>query len=78
MGSMALSLVEPGRRVNLRELERWTSLAAAAAVIAYGFSRRSANGVWLAVAAAPIAYKGIVGTWPFNATDDTRAALGGA
>jgi uncharacterized membrane protein len=78
---MALSLVEPGRRVSLRELERWTSLAAASAVIAYGFSRRSTNGVWLAVAAAPIAYKGIVGTWPFangRSADDTRSALTGA
>ena len=41
MESMALSRVEPGRRVSVRELERWASLAAASAVIVYGFSRRS-------------------------------------
>src|SRR5688572_31460322 len=56
MQSSALSLVEPGRRVSVRELERWASLAAASAVIAYGFSRRTMPGVCLAAAAAPIAY----------------------
>ena len=44
MESMALSLVDPGRRVSVRELERWASLAAASAVIAYGFSRRTVPG----------------------------------
>ena len=78
MQSRALSHVEPGRRMSVRELERWASLAAASAVIAYGFSRRTVPGVWLAAAAAPIAYRGIVGNWPFtngHATGDTRSAL---
>jgi uncharacterized membrane protein len=63
---------------DIHELERWASLAAATAVMAYGFSRRNAPGVALAVAAAPLAYKGIVGRWPFaNGADDTRTALSG-
>ena len=81
MESTTLSPFESGRRVSLHELERWTSLAAASAVIAYGFSRRTVPGVVLAVAATPIAYKGIVGRWPFNnghAADDTRSALAGS
>jgi hypothetical protein len=81
MESTTLSPFESGRRVSLHELERWTSLAAASAVIAYGFSRRTVPGAVLAVAATPIAYKGIVGRWPFNnghAADDTRSALAGS
>ena len=80
MESVALSVVDPGRRVSVRELERWASLAAASAVMAYGFSRRTVPGVCLAAAAAPIAYRGIVGSWPFangQAAGDTRSALAG-
>ena len=81
MESTALSFVEPGRRVSVDELEGWASLAAASAVIVYGFSRRSVPTALLAAAAAtPIAYKGLVGTWPFengHAADDTRSALAG-
>jgi uncharacterized membrane protein len=61
---------------DIRELERWASLAAATAVIAYGFTRRSAPGVALAMAAAPLAYKGIIGKWPFE-NGDTRMSLSG-
>ena len=61
---------------DIRELERWASLAAATAVIAYGFTRRTAPGVALAMAAAPLAYKGLVGRWPFE-NGDTRVALSG-
>jgi uncharacterized membrane protein len=61
---------------DVRELERWASLAAATAVIAFGVTRRSAPGVALAMAAAPLAYKGLVGRWPFE-NGDTRAALAG-
>ena len=81
MESTALSFVEPGRRVSVHELERWASLAAASAVIVYGFSRRSVPTALLAAAAAtPIAYRGLVGKWPFengHAADDTRSALAG-
>jgi uncharacterized membrane protein len=62
---------------DIREIERWASLAAATAVLAYGFSRRSAPGVALAaVAATPFAYRAAAGKWPFE-NGDTRRALSG-
>jgi len=71
------------RRVNnVRNIERWASVATASAVIAYGVSRRNKQGMWLAAAAAPLAYRGVVGEWPRlrngRARDDTRASLSGA
>jgi len=65
--------------ISIHELERWASLAAAGAVIAYGFSRRNAPGVALAVAATPLVYRGIAGRWPFENgyANDTRRALSG-
>lgn len=64
---------------DIHELERWASLAAASAVMVYGFSRRSASGVALAAAAAPFAYLGLVGRWPFGNghTQATSTALSG-
>jgi uncharacterized membrane protein len=62
---------------EIRELERWASLAAATAVVAYGLTRRSFPGVALAAAAAtPFAYRGLVGKWPFE-NGDTRTSLSG-
>jgi uncharacterized membrane protein len=63
----------------IHELERWATLAAATAVMAYGFRRRGTAGVAFAAAAAPLAYRGLVGRWPFQNGDsaDTRAALSG-
>ena len=62
---------------EIHELERWASLAAATAAIAYGFSRRDARGACLAAAATPLVYRGLVGRWPFeNVDQDTRTALG--
>jgi uncharacterized membrane protein len=62
---------------DIREIERWASLAAATAVIVYGFSRRSVPGVALAaVAATPFAYRTLVGKWPFE-NGSTRTALSG-
>jgi uncharacterized membrane protein len=80
METMELSRSEAERHpINLQELERWASLAAAGAVIVYGFSRRTAPGVALAVAATPLVYRGISGRWPFEDgdADDTRHALSG-
>jgi uncharacterized membrane protein len=78
--TMELSRSDSERHpINLHELERWASLAAAGAVMAYGFSRRTAPGVALAVAATPLVYRGISGRWPFENgyADDTRHALSG-
>ncbi len=62
---------------DIREIERWASLAAATAFLAYGFSRRRASGVALAAAAAtPFAYRVVSGKWPFE-NGDTRSALSG-
>lgn len=68
---------------SARTLERWASLATASAAIAYGVSRRNGKGMWLALAATPLAYRGAVGEWPRFGNDrramgDTRAALGGS
>jgi len=53
----------------------------ATAVVAYGLSRRSVPGVAIAAAAAvaPLAYRGVTGTWPSfsNGASDTRVALAG-
>jgi uncharacterized membrane protein len=69
-------------RNSATELERWVTLAASAAVMAYGLSRRTAAGTFLAVAAAPFAYRGATGQWPrlpesYGASDDTKIALSG-
>jgi uncharacterized membrane protein len=64
--------------ISYAEIERWVSLASATALMAYGFSRRTLPGFCLAVAAAPLAIRGVSGTWPhFNGwgSDDTRVAL---
>ena len=66
------------RSSDVHELERWSSLAAAAAVMTYGVTRRTIPGVCLAIAATPLVYRGLVGRWPFWRGDhDTRTALGG-
>jgi uncharacterized membrane protein len=78
MESMKLSRSDVEQHSSdIRELERWVSVAAATAVMAYGFSRRSVQGVALAaVAATPFAYRSLSGRWPFE-NGDTRAALSG-
>src|SRR5690349_18162590 len=61
------------------EFQRWTGVAMATAVVAYGLSRRSMSGVAMAAAAAPIAFRGVTGAWPgfANGASDTRTALAG-
>lgn len=72
----------PRRRANnARNVERWATLATASAVIAYGVRRRDKQGMWLAAAATPLAYRGVVGEWPRlrnGSRDDTRVALAGS
>jgi len=62
-------------------LERWTTLATASAVLAYGLSRRTMPGLWLAAVATPLVYRGLIGEWPRLANGrsrgDTRTALAG-
>lgn len=78
MTSMELSRSDVEHPLTeIREFERWASLAAATAVVVYGFSRRSVPAVALAAAAAsPFAYRSLSGRWPFE-NGDTRTALSG-
>jgi uncharacterized membrane protein len=80
MGYAAESTTDNARH-GLADLERWASLATATTVIAYGLSRKSIPGVCLAVAATPVAYRGLVGEWPLvtdsSGLEDTRTALAG-
>ncbi len=77
MDTFALESFED--QVRYSEVERWVTLATAGALMAYGFSRRTFPGMCLAVAAAPLAFKGVAGVWPgLNSaltSDDTRVAL---
>jgi uncharacterized membrane protein len=69
---------------TMDRLERWSALAAAAAMIGYGVSRRSLPGLMLAAGAAPLAYRGATGHWPaglesvIGRSGDTREALAGS
>ena len=64
---------------SVDQLQRWGALAAAAAVIGYGVSRRSVPGLLMAAGAAPLAYRGVTGRWPaaceslVSSSGDTRA-----
>ena len=64
---------------SVDDLERWGSLATATAAIAFGLSRRSVPGICLALAATPLAYRGLANRWPRRNGQhgDTRAALSG-
>jgi uncharacterized membrane protein len=68
---------------SVSQLERWGTIAAAAALIGYGISRRSTAGWCLAAGAVPLAYCGVTGRWPagmpamLTGGADTRRALGG-
>ncbi|MFO7303779.1 MAG: SRPBCC family protein [Acidobacteriota bacterium] len=64
-------------RPTVGQLERLGALTAAAALVAYGASRRSPQGAAVALAAAPLAFRGLSGHWPGSSRGDTRRALGG-
>lgn len=72
----------PTRAMTLGSLERWGSVTTAAALMLYGVSRRTPTGIGLALAATPLAYRGLAGRWPpltsqHRGPRDTRAALAG-
>jgi uncharacterized membrane protein len=84
MGDIAFSPQASTRGVRTHEaigLEGWATFATAAAVMAYGLSRRTVPGMCLAAAATPLAYRGLTGAWPHvpnGAGNGTRTALAGA
>jgi uncharacterized membrane protein len=68
---------------SLAHANNLIAVGAGAALLAYGAFRRSQSGAWLAAAAVPFLYRGIVGHWPepfhaLGANGDTRTALAGA
>lgn len=72
--------------INVGRRERWLSAAAGAALLAAGATRGTRRGAWLALAGAPLAYRGVTGQCPAYsalgittaaAGDDTREALSG-
>lgn len=68
--------------VTWSDIESWTALGAAAALVMLGLSRRSAHGLWIAAAATPLVYRGVTGQWPeflnrYLPADDARAVLSG-
>ena len=72
---------------NMAGVERWGSLAAGGLAIAYGVSRRSRAGAWLAAAGTTLIFRGATGRCPVYSTlgvttargsGDTRVALAGA
>jgi len=81
MEDTAFSLASRKDQTRYTDVERWMTLATAGALLAYGFTRRTVPGVCLAIAAAPLAYRGVAGSWPrFSdsaSRDDTRIALSG-
>ena len=71
---------------NMAGVERWGSLAAGSLAIAYGLSRRSLAGAWIAAAGTTLVCRGATGYCPVYSTlgvttarqsDDTRVALSG-
>ena len=68
---------------SVEQVRRWGALAAAAALIGYGVSRRSVPGLLLAASASPLAWRGLTGRWPagleslVSSSGETRHALSG-
>ncbi len=83
MRNRQTALPQIPRHASIGTIERVVALTAATAVVTYGLSRRNLQGVCLAAAATPIAYRGLAGDWPRvgsgkSSRATTRAALGGA
>ena len=67
---------------SLAHANNLIAIGTGAALLTYGAIRRSPAGPWIAAAAVPFLYRGIVGHWPepFHAlgtNGDTRTELGG-
>jgi uncharacterized membrane protein len=83
--SSVVELDEPDYASGYEDLERLGTIATAAALMAYGLTRRTLPGFCLAVAAVPVLYRGLAGDWPAPlrslprfGEDDTRVALAGS
>jgi uncharacterized membrane protein len=66
----------------LTDGKNWLALSSGAMLLLLGASRRSRVGAWLAMASAPLLYRGIRGRWPdvlhgYTEPDSTKSALSG-
>jgi uncharacterized membrane protein len=82
MEQMQSTLLEREHAGGAGAIERMATLTTATAMVAYGLSRRTVPGVFLAVAATPLAYRAFSGDWPRftngrTSAQDTRTALAG-
>ena len=67
---------------SLSDIESWTAIGGAAALLLLGLSRRNVHTLWLAAFATPLMYRGVTGEWPeflgrHLPSDDPREALSG-
>jgi uncharacterized membrane protein len=65
---------------SLSDIESWTAVGGATALLLLGLSRRNRQGLWLAALATPLMYRGVTGEWPefltrYLPSDDPRDAL---
>src|SRR5204863_5470175 len=66
--------------LSVRQLEEWTALSSGALLLLFGATRRNRTGLYAAMAAAPLLYRGLTGEWPLanGRRADTRVALAGS
>jgi len=67
---------------SLSDIESWTAIGGATALLLLGLTRRNAQGLALSAVAVPLMYRGLTGEWPgvltrYLPSDDTREALSG-
>lgn len=67
---------------SLSDIESWTAIGSAAALLLLGLRRRDVHTLWLAAVATPLMYRGVTGEWPgfltrYLPSDDTRVAFSG-
>ena len=65
--------------VSVGQLESWAALSSGALLLLFGATRRNRVGLYLAIASAPLLYRGLTGEWPVESSPspDTRVALAG-
>lgn len=66
----------------ISDIESWTAIGGATALLLLGLTRRNAQGLFLAACATPLMYRGVTGEWPeflrrHLPSDDPQEALSG-
>lgn len=75
-------VIERSFDTAISDIESWTAIGGAAALLLFGLTRRNAHGLWFAACAAPLIYRGVTGEWPeflrrHLPSDDPREAFSG-